>query len=94
MAESTFLSVAGGGTAARYYMSLSIQNKDAVFKQDKSANKYDTNVSYHKYSFLANMDVNLTKTTNLGLKLNQVIVNQNAPGLVIIMMLCGKHRQT
>ena len=75
-----FLSVAGGGTAARYYMSLSIQNKDAVFKQDKSANKYDTNVSYHKYSFLANMDVNLTKTTNLGLKLNQVIVNQNAPG--------------
>lgn len=75
-----FLSVSGGGTAARYYMSLSIQNKDAVFKQDRSANKYDTNVSYHKYSFLANMDVNLTKTTNLGLKLNQVIVDQNAPG--------------
>ena len=75
-----FLSVSGGGTNARYYMSLSVLNKDAVFKQDKSANKYDTNVSYHKYSFLTKIDANLTKTTTLGLKLNQVIVGQNSPG--------------
>lgn len=75
-----FLSLSGGGVGARYYMSLSIQNKDGIFKQDKSANKYNTNVSYHKYSFLAKVDANLTKTTVLGLKLNQVIVDQNAPG--------------
>lgn len=75
-----FLSISGGGTAARYYMSVSVQNKDAVFKQDKSANKYNTNVSYHKYSFRARVDANLTKTTTLGLQMNQVIVNQNAPG--------------
>lgn len=75
-----FLSVSGGGIGARYYMSLSIQNKDGIFKQDKTANKYNTNISYHKYSFLAKVDANLTKTTVLGLKLNQVIVDQNAPG--------------
>lgn len=75
-----FLSVSGGGTAARYYMSVSVQNKDAVFKQDKSANKYDTNVAYHKYSFRARVEANLTKRTVLGLQLSQVIVNQNSPG--------------
>lgn len=75
-----FLSVSGGGTAARYYISMGIQNKDAVFKQDKSANKYNTNVDYHRYSFRARVDANLTKTTVLGLQLSQVIVNQNSPG--------------
>ena len=75
-----YLSVSGGGTAARYYLSLSMQNKDAVFKQDKSVNKYNTNVSYHKYSFMGKIDANLTKTTVLGLKFNQLLIDQNSPG--------------
>lgn len=76
-----FLSIAGGGTAARYYLSLSILSKDGVFKQDKSAHNYNTNVGYTKYSFLSKVDANLTKTTNLSLKLNQVIVDNDGPGL-------------
>jgi len=76
-----FLSIAGGGTAARYYLSLSILSKDGVFKQDKSAQKYGTNVANNKYSFLSKVDANLTKTTTLGLKLNQVIVDNDGPGL-------------
>lgn len=76
-----FLSISGGGQNARFYVSLGIQNKDAVFKQDKAANKYNTNVTYHKYSFRANVDANLTKTTTLSLGLEQVIVNQNSPAL-------------
>lgn len=76
-----FLSVSGGGTAARYYMSLSILSKDGVFKQDKNTHDYNTNVGYKKYSFLSKVDANLTKTTRLGLKLNQVIVDNDGPGL-------------
>lgn len=76
-----YFSVSGGGTGARYFMSLSMLNKDAVFRPDKSANKYDTNINYRKYSFLAKIDANLTKTTRLGLKLYQVMTDQNAPGL-------------
>jgi TonB-linked SusC/RagA family outer membrane protein len=75
-----YLSASGGGTAARYFLSLGVQNKDAIFKQDKSANKYNTNVDYHKYTFRANIDANLTKTTILALGVDQTIVNQNAPG--------------
>lgn len=76
-----YFSVSGGGTNARYFMSLSMLNKDAIFRPDKSANKYDPNISYHKYSFLAKVDANLTKKTRLGLKLYQVMTNQNSPGL-------------
>lgn len=75
-----FLSVSGGGTNARYYVSLSVQNKDAIFKQDKSVNNNNTNVAYHKYSFRSNVDANITKTTVLTLRLAQVIVDQNSPG--------------
>ena len=76
-----YFSVSGGGTNARYFMSLSMQNKDAVFRPDKSANKYDPNINYQKYSFLTKVDANLTKKTRLGLKLYQVMTNQNSPGL-------------
>lgn len=74
------LSASGGGQAARYYMSLGIQTKDAIFKQDKGINKYDTNVNYNKYNFRANVDINMTSTTNLILGLETIIVNQNFPG--------------
>lgn len=74
------LSASGGGTNARYYLSLGIQTKDALFKQDKGVNPYSTNVKYKKYNFRANVDVNMTKTTNLILGLETVIVNQNYPG--------------
>ena len=53
-----YFSVSGGGTNARYFMSLSMQNKDAVFRPDKSANKYDPNINYQKYSFLTKVDAN------------------------------------
>lgn len=76
-----FLSVSGGGTAARYYLSLSILSKDGVFKQDKNTHDYNTNVGYTKYSFLSNINANLTKTTTLGLKVNEVIVDNDGPGL-------------
>lgn len=74
------LSASGGGPNARYYLSLGIQTKDALFKQDKGVNPYNTNVNYNKYNFRANVDVNMTSTTNLVLGLETVIVNQNFPG--------------
>lgn len=57
------LSLSGGGTNARYYVSMGIMNQGAVFKQDKAASDHKTNVDYHKYNFRANVDANMTKTT-------------------------------
>ncbi len=74
------LGASGGGQVARYYMSLGVLNKDALFKQDRGINKYDTNVAYKQYNFRANVDVNMTPTTTLTLGLENVLVNQNYPG--------------
>ena len=68
------LSASGGGQVARYYMSLGLLTKDALFKQDKGINKYDTNVDYKQYNFRANIDMNLTSSTimSLGLELSLI----------------------
>lgn len=76
----SFLSVSGGGGVARYYFSVGIQSKDAVFKIDPNINKYNTNINWNKYTFRANIDANLTKTTVMSLGLDGVITKQNSPG--------------
>lgn len=80
MNRQMHLSASGGGQAARYYMSLGIMNKDALFKQDKGINKYDTNVDYNQYNFRANIDMNLTQSTIMSLGLETILVTQNYPG--------------
>lgn len=74
------IGISGGAQVARYYMSLGVLNKDALFKQDKGINKYDTNVAYKQYNFRANVDVNLTKSSILTLGLEDIMVDQNYPG--------------
>ncbi|MBK5720340.1 TonB-dependent receptor [Dysgonomonas sp. Marseille-P4677] len=78
--QQYFLSASGGGQIARYYISAGFMNKEAIFKQDKDINKYDTNVNYNKFNFRANVDVNITPTTTLSLNEESVIINQNYPG--------------
>ncbi|WP_316801096.1 TonB-dependent receptor [Pedobacter frigidisoli] len=73
------LNISGGGTAARYYMSLGYLNQEGIFKQDKNVNLYDVNTNYDKYNFRANIDVDLTKTTKLALNLDDAIALQNSP---------------
>jgi TonB-linked SusC/RagA family outer membrane protein len=78
--EQYHLGISGGAQVARYYMSLGVLNKDALFKQDEGVNKYSTNVAYQQYNFRANVDVNLTKSSILTLGLEEIMVNQNYPG--------------
>lgn len=80
MNQQVHLSASGGGQAARYYLSLGVLNKDALFKQDKGINKYGTNVDYKQYNFRANIDMNLTQKTIMSLGLETVLVTQNYPG--------------
>ena len=78
--QQVHLSASGGGQAARYYLSLGLLNKEALFKQDKGINKYNTNVNYNQYNFRANVDMNLTQKTIMSLGLETVLVTQNYPG--------------
>lgn len=74
-----YLSVSGGSSTARYFMSTGLMNKSAIFK-DEGINKYNTNVNWHKYTFRANVEANLTETTVISLGMDGVITKQTSPG--------------
>lgn len=74
------LNVSGGGSIARYFISASYRTNDAAYKQS-GINKYNTNVKRHQYSFRSNVDVNVTKSTTVGVSLSTNVVQMNRPGI-------------
>lgn len=74
-----YINVSGGGKVARYFVSIGGTFKDAIFNQDP-INKYNTNVNWSKYNFRGKVEVNLTKSTIMGMSIDGTIVDQQAPG--------------
>lgn len=72
------LSLSGGGSTARYYVSGSYYNENGIYKTN-NINKYSTNVSYERYNYRSNVDVNVTKTTLLKMGVSGYLVNQTKP---------------
>ncbi|MBL3940468.1 hypothetical protein, partial [Bacteroides thetaiotaomicron] len=54
----------GGGSVAKYFLSLGMSKEDAAYKIDKNS-KYNKGLGYNKFTYRSNIDMNLTKTTNL-----------------------------
>jgi TonB-linked SusC/RagA family outer membrane protein len=63
------MSVSGGGAIARYYVAANITNDNGNLKIDKR-NNFNSNISLQKYNIRSNTNVNLTKTTELILRVN------------------------
>ena len=74
------MNVSGGGSIARYFMSLNYRSNDAAYKES-NMHKYNTNVKRKQYSFRSNIDVNVTRTTTIGLNLATTIIDMNRPGI-------------
>lgn len=74
------MNISGGGSIARYFMSLNYRGNDAAYKES-NMHKYNTNVKRHQYSFRSNIDVNVTKSTIVSLNLATTIVDMNRPGI-------------
>ncbi|MDD3079947.1 MAG: TonB-dependent receptor [Paludibacter sp.] len=73
------LSLSGGGSTARYYVSGSYYNEGGIYRTT-NVNKYSTNVAYSRYNYRSNVDVNVTKTTLLKMGVSGYLVNQTKPG--------------
>lgn len=56
------LNISGGGKVARYYIAASYSKDNGILKEDKR-NNFNNNISIDKYLLRANVNVNLTKTT-------------------------------
>ena len=75
-----YISAQGGGTVARYFMSLGMSTETAAYKQDKTS-KYRRDVGYNTYNYRSNLDINLTKTTQVYMGLDGYISITNQPGM-------------
>lgn len=78
--QTYYISARGGGSIARYFVSLGMSNESAAYKQEKNS-KYKTNVGYNTYNYRSNLDVNVTKTTSFYLGMDGYISVNNMPGM-------------
>jgi TonB-linked SusC/RagA family outer membrane protein len=60
--QTYFASARGGGSIARYYVSLGASTETAAYKVEEN-NPYASNAGYNTYSFRSNLDINLSKST-------------------------------
>ena len=78
-AQTYFINARGGGSLARYYLSLGTSMESAAYRQDKSS-KYSTAVGYNTLNYRANLDINLTKTTQLYFGADGFVSTKKEPG--------------
>ncbi len=79
LTQTYFINARGGGSLARYYLSLGTSYESAAYRQDKSS-KYSTSVGYRTINYRANLDINLTKTTQLYFGADGFVSIKKEPG--------------
>lgn len=77
--HSHYVSARGGGSIVRYFMSMGLSSESSAYKQDHSS-KYRKNVGYNTYNYRMNLDIDLTKTTNVYMGLDGYISINHLPG--------------
>lgn len=71
-------SVAGGGKVARYYLSAGINKDTGILRVDDQAN-FNNNIDLKQYFVRANINVNLTETTEAIVRVNSTVDDYNGP---------------
>lgn len=72
------INVSGGGKNMDYFVSATFNNDMGLIKEIKE-NPLKNNIQNIRYSFQANVNTNLTKTTKFGVKLNVQIQDYTGP---------------
>lgn len=77
--QTYYVNARGGGSLARYYLSLGVSNESSAYKQDKES-IYAQKVGYRTYNYRVNLDLNLTKTTTVYFGSDGFISEKSEPG--------------
>ncbi|MDR0541663.1 MAG: TonB-dependent receptor, partial [Dysgonamonadaceae bacterium] len=72
------LSVSGGGAIARYYVAGSFTQDNGILKVDKR-NSFNNNINFKNYLIRSNININITKTTELLVRLHGTFDDYNGP---------------
>ncbi len=76
------ISVTGGTKNVRYYAGGSYYFEDGIFNVEKN-NRYNSQMNYQKFNFRTNVDINITKSTVLGMDLSTQFTKKNQPGAAL-----------
>lgn len=71
------LSVTGGTKTLRYYVGGNYYFEDGIFNANQD--RYDAGMSFNKFSFRSNVDIDISKSTTLGLSLSNQFTDTNSP---------------
>jgi TonB-linked SusC/RagA family outer membrane protein len=63
------INISGGGEIARYYVAATFAQDNGILKVDKR-NSFNNNVDYKKYTLRSNINIDVTKTTELIVRLH------------------------
>lgn len=74
------VSCSGGGDLVRYYVGGSYRTNDAAYRE-AGHNTYHTNVRRRQYDFRTNLDIDITRSTSLGVDFASHLVTMNRPGI-------------
>ena len=72
------LSARGGGKVARYYVAGSYNQDTGILKVDKR-NSFNNNIDQKTYSLRSNIDINITNTTKLAVRLTGNFTDYQGP---------------
>lgn len=78
MRQRANLNVSGGGSKAKYYMSLEFQHENGLQKTERHYS-WNNNQQLYNYTFQNNISYKLTPTTNVSLNMNTQIRQQSHP---------------
>lgn len=71
------INVSGGSDNVKYFASIGMLSQDGLFKTFDT--DYDYNFSFQRYNFRTNLDIDVTKTTKIGVTIGGQVGIRNEP---------------
>ncbi|MDR1172505.1 MAG: SusC/RagA family TonB-linked outer membrane protein, partial [Bacteroidales bacterium] len=78
--QTYYLNARGGGSIAKYFISLGTSTETAAYKMDPDVT-FPVKTGYNTYSFRMNLDINLTKTTKVYFSTDGYLTRRVQPGI-------------
>jgi TonB-linked SusC/RagA family outer membrane protein len=73
------LSIRGGAEKAQYFVNATVMQQNGLYKFEDYAKDYNTNISYTKYNFRSNLDLELSSYISAKLNLSGIIATKHQP---------------